>query len=129
MSDYLIHYNKNHSKANGQFVSGDGDGDGIVNDHANGRKKAPLLAIGKREQKYYNDSDISYKKKSNAADIIGGAAAMAVSALETAFFVSAIREGDKLAASLLGTAIGVTGSVGASRLGRGIVRNANLIKE
>lgn len=31
---YLIHYNKNHSKANGQFVSGDGDGDGIVNDHA-----------------------------------------------------------------------------------------------
>lgn len=32
--DYLIHYNKNHSKANGQFVSGDGDGDGIANDHA-----------------------------------------------------------------------------------------------
>ena len=31
---YLIHYNKNHSKANGQFVSGDGDGDGIVNDHS-----------------------------------------------------------------------------------------------
>lgn len=31
---YLIHYNKNHSKANGQFVSGDGDGDGISNDHA-----------------------------------------------------------------------------------------------
>lgn len=31
--NYLIHYNKNHSKANGQFVSGDGDGDGIVNDH------------------------------------------------------------------------------------------------
>lgn len=33
-SNYLIHYNKNHSKANGQFVSGDGDGDGISNDHA-----------------------------------------------------------------------------------------------
>ena len=32
---YLIHYNKNHSKANGQFVSGDGDGDGISNDHKN----------------------------------------------------------------------------------------------
>lgn len=29
---YLIHYNKNHSKTNGQFVSGDGDGDGITND-------------------------------------------------------------------------------------------------
>lgn len=37
--NYLIHFNKNHSKANGQFVSGDGDGDGIVNDHANDRKK------------------------------------------------------------------------------------------
>jgi hypothetical protein len=32
---YLIHYNKNHSKANGQFVSGDGDGDGIIDDHHN----------------------------------------------------------------------------------------------
>jgi hypothetical protein len=39
MADYLIHYNKNHSKANGQFVSGDGDGDGIANDHANQKKK------------------------------------------------------------------------------------------
>ena len=37
--DYLIHYNKNHSKANGQFTSGDGDGDGISNDHANQKKK------------------------------------------------------------------------------------------
>lgn len=37
-SNYLIHYNKNHSKANGQFTSGDGDGDGITNDHANQRK-------------------------------------------------------------------------------------------
>lgn len=35
---YLVHYNKNHSKANGQFTSGDGDGDGITNDHANQRK-------------------------------------------------------------------------------------------
>lgn len=39
MADYLIHYNKNHSKANGQFVSGDGDGDGITNDHANQKKQ------------------------------------------------------------------------------------------
>jgi hypothetical protein len=31
--DYLMHFNKNHSKANGQFVSGDGDADGIVDDH------------------------------------------------------------------------------------------------
>ena len=37
-TSYLMHYNKNHSKANGQFTSGDGDGDGIANDHANQRK-------------------------------------------------------------------------------------------
>lgn len=30
---YLIHYNKNHSKKNGQFVSGDGDGDGRGDEH------------------------------------------------------------------------------------------------
>lgn len=42
---YLIHYNKNHSKANGQFVSGDGDGDGIVNDHANRRKEQKRLRV------------------------------------------------------------------------------------
>jgi len=39
---YLVHYNKNHSKANGQFTSGDGDGDGISNDHANQKKKKGL---------------------------------------------------------------------------------------
>lgn len=37
--NYLCHYNKNHSKTNGQFTSGDGDGDGISNDHANQKKK------------------------------------------------------------------------------------------
>ena len=41
--DYLVHFNKNHSKTNGQFVSGDGDGDGVVNDHAN-QKKGPWSA-------------------------------------------------------------------------------------
>ena len=30
---YLIHFNKNHSSKDGRFVSGDGDGDGIANDH------------------------------------------------------------------------------------------------
>ncbi len=35
---YLIHFNKLHSKKNGQFISGDGDGDGVVNDHASQKK-------------------------------------------------------------------------------------------
>lgn len=32
--NYLIHFNKNHSSSTGQFISGDGDGDGVVNDHS-----------------------------------------------------------------------------------------------
>ena len=34
-SNELMHFNKNHSPANGQFTTGDGDGDGIVDDHRN----------------------------------------------------------------------------------------------
>lgn len=52
MVDYLVHYNKNHSKANGQFVSGDGDGDGIANDHAhrnnNGSSKKERKPLSKK---------------------------------------------------------------------------------
>ena len=44
---YLIHYNKNHSKTNGQFVSGDGDGDGISNDHKNQKEPVNLKKIQK----------------------------------------------------------------------------------
>lgn len=36
--DYLIHFNSNHSPRNGQFIRGDGDKDGIVDDHAHRRK-------------------------------------------------------------------------------------------
>ena len=49
---YLIHYNKNHSKANGQFVSGDGDGDGVTNDHAHRSNSASKSeALAKAEKK------------------------------------------------------------------------------
>ena len=48
---YLIHYNKNHSPKNGQFVSGDGDGDGIVNDQHH-----------KKESKVYSAKIKNYKK-------------------------------------------------------------------
>ena len=30
---YLVHFNKLHSKSNGQFISGDGDGDGTADEH------------------------------------------------------------------------------------------------
>lgn len=32
---YLVHFNGNHSRHNGQFINGDGDNDGIVDDHHN----------------------------------------------------------------------------------------------
>lgn len=35
---YLVHFNQNHSSSNGQFISGDGDGDGVVDDHAHRSK-------------------------------------------------------------------------------------------
>ena len=52
--DYLVHYNKNHSKSNGQFVSGDGDGDGIANDHARrsetGGRQLPTRAQARKSR-------------------------------------------------------------------------------
>jgi len=49
--DYLVHFNKNHSSKNGQFTSGDGDGDGIADDHHNqnseGKKKGGWKNLSK----------------------------------------------------------------------------------
>lgn len=47
--DYLIHFNKNHSESNGQFVSGDGDGDGILNDNKNQRR---ALRMERKDEKW-----------------------------------------------------------------------------
>lgn len=57
---YLIHFNKNHSKANGQFVSGDGDGDGIANDHANQRKSTRSTPRSKHQNGGYSNTQ-AYK--------------------------------------------------------------------
>lgn len=74
--DYLIHFNKNHSNKNGQFTSGDGDGDGIRDDHHNyaknkwaikrgyQNKDGSLTSSGKYNVNAYKD----YKKKVKAAD-------------------------------------------------------------
>lgn len=50
MTDYLIHFNKNHSKKNGQFDSGDGDGDGIRDDHHNYARNKGDLADAQKDQ-------------------------------------------------------------------------------
>ena len=40
MSNYLVHFNKNHDKL-GQFTFGDGDGDGKKNDHGQRSGRPP----------------------------------------------------------------------------------------
>lgn len=50
MTDYLIHFNKNHSKKNGQFDTGDGDGDGIRDDHHNYSRNKGDLADAQKDQ-------------------------------------------------------------------------------
>lgn len=68
--DYLIHYNKNHSKKNGQFVSGDGDGDGVVNDHAQ-------RSSGKSKKRIFSDTQKgrALKRGIIATAVVGGAVA------------------------------------------------------
>ena len=44
---YLIHFNKNHSPKNGQFTSGDGDADGVRDDHHNYKKNKVTNPDGK----------------------------------------------------------------------------------
>ena len=81
---YLVHFNKNHSPKNGQFISGDGDGDGVTDDHHNYKTNklqvasgvlgvaigAAKIAIG-----------IKYTKK---IMIVGGAVKIAISAYNIA---------------------------------------------
>ena len=41
---YLVHFNQNHSKKNGQFTSGDGDGDGTRDERSrHGRYKPEAI--------------------------------------------------------------------------------------
>ena len=57
---YLMHFNRNHSSKNGQFVSGDGDGDGILNDNKNQRK---ALRLERKDEKWAKRNyDRIYKK-------------------------------------------------------------------
>ena len=50
--NYLCHFNKNHSPKNGQFTSGDGDGDNIRDDHHNYKKNKGDLSVSKSLKKY-----------------------------------------------------------------------------
>ena len=64
---YLIHFNKNHSSKNGQFVSGDGDSDGVRDDHHNYSKNEVTSPDGKGVSKplsrYTGEKAEKYLKK------------------------------------------------------------------
>ena len=64
--NYLMHFNKNHDPKNGRFTFGDGDSDGVIDDHAHRRKEAmkninPAYAINNiKRAKEINSAE--YKK-------------------------------------------------------------------
>lgn len=91
--NYLIHFNKNHSSSSGQFISGDGDGDGVVDDHHNYKKnkvtdpkgdwgfhdsrdrkyRKKLIKMGKQRQKYdeeFENSEFGKKARENLSKIV-----------------------------------------------------------
>lgn len=56
---YLAHFNGNHSRHNGQFINGDGDNDGIIDDHHNySRNKQDLSSAPKQSQSYVDPRDV-----------------------------------------------------------------------
>ena len=110
---YLIHYNKNHSKANGQFVSGDGDGDGVANDHAHRNKTTDkAAALYKAEKKIKVGKGLSLgswgltaasiglasvgKKETNVASMIAGVADISMFAVGLALQDKGKREVAKI---------------------------------
>lgn len=67
--NYLAHFNKNHSKANGQFISGDGDGDGQIDDHAHrSRREIANKKVINKEINFQNRKIESLKKQRQMYD-------------------------------------------------------------
>lgn len=70
---YLIHFNRQHDPKTGKFIFGDGDGDGIANDHARAGKKDGMISrIGSSQKTSSGPSSngsqalsVPYKKKSD----------------------------------------------------------------
>lgn len=54
---YLIHFNGNHSRKNGQFISGDGDNDGVVDDHHNYKRNKQDLSTTSQKP-YVHPADV-----------------------------------------------------------------------
>ena len=97
---YLIHYNKNHSKSNGQFVSGDGDGDGQVNDRAakKAQKERDRAKLKATRRKIIRDQKNSWKNKSKdqKAGVIIGATTAALTVAGFGLAVALDHRNEKL---------------------------------
>lgn len=69
---YLIHFNKNHSKKNGQFISGDGDGDGTADEHHRytdyGKGKEVTVGNIRKITSYHPSTDKKYRKNLERVD-------------------------------------------------------------
>lgn len=68
MADYLIHFNRNHNKKTGRFDFGDGDGDGIRNDHANQKKKVSFEKKIQKVAKSYDKMNKDIRKRALATE-------------------------------------------------------------
>jgi len=70
-SPYFAHFNKNHDKKNGQFTFGDGNGNGVLNDHAHRRKDDPKYGAlhpvntVKRYNQIKKENSKEYKKSTD----------------------------------------------------------------
>lgn len=62
--DYLVHYNRNHDKKSGRFTYGDGDGDGIRDDHSNQKDKESFGDKVKKAAKTYDEVTESSRNRS-----------------------------------------------------------------
>ena len=85
-SNYLIHYNQNHSKANGQFTFGDGDGDGIRDDHHHYSKNKGDLRGASNKKPMTRE-----QKKKIALGVTGGILAAGATAAGIAAIVTSVR--------------------------------------
>lgn len=65
---YLVHFNRNHDSKNGQFTYGDGDADGITNDHKNQRRDKVNAHHQKINQGFENAKKHSWALGGNAKE-------------------------------------------------------------
>lgn len=125
-TSYLIHYNKNHSKANGQFTSGDGDGDGIANDHANQRKSQSGGKSGGYSKTSGYKTGATRLKKGFREAAAGDVFSMSMYALSSSLsnYSAEAAAGAKFIGTAAGTALNIKGIVDIAKGGSQMAKSA-----